>query len=68
MLMQRVDARLLSALLTTGGCCTTATEMRYEVGKVLCEVEKILRQVGKVLCAILESPVRYYDATDAAIG
>jgi hypothetical protein len=42
--------------------------MRHEVGKVLCEVEKILRQVGKVLCAILESPVRYYDATDSAIG
>jgi hypothetical protein len=42
--------------------------MRHEVGKVLCELEKILRQVGKALYAILESPVHYFDATDSAIG
>jgi hypothetical protein len=42
--------------------------MRHEVGKFLCEVEKILCQVGKVLYAILESPVRYFDAMDSAIG
>jgi hypothetical protein len=44
------------------------TEMRHEVGKVLCELEKILRQVGKALYAILESPVHHFDATDSAIG
>ena len=67
MRVQRVDARVLTSPHHRR-MLHNRTEMRHEVGKVLCELEKILRQVGKALYAILESPVHHFDATDSAIG